>query len=74
MEDFFKIMMSRNTPIKYLHCENSGEYQSKFQKGCEKEKVNLEYTTTHMTQLNGFIEIIFAVIRYGALAMRHNDK
>ena len=32
MEEFFKNIMLRVTPFKYLHCDNMGEQQSKLQK------------------------------------------
>ena len=41
MEDLFKNMTSRGTPLKYLCCDNTEEHQSKFQKACEKEKFTL---------------------------------
>ena len=40
---------------------------------CEK-KATLKYTTLHTPQLNGIIEIRFAVIKEGALAMLLNSK
>ena len=74
MEEFFEKMTSRGTPVKYLRCNNSGEHQSKLQRVCKKEKVMLEYKTSHTPQMNGVIERRFYVIKEGALAILLNAK
>ena len=66
--------MSHETPVKYLCCDKAGEQQSKLQRECEKEKVNLEYTTPHTLHLNGVIERRFAVIKEGTLTMMLNAE
>ena len=57
-EELFEKVTSHGTPVKYLRCDNSDEHQSKFQKVGEKEKITLEYTTTHTPQFNGVIKSI----------------
>ena len=41
VEEFFKKMASLGALVKYLRCNHSGEYQSKLQGTCEKEKFAL---------------------------------
>ena len=67
-------MISHENTGKYLCCDIAGKNQSKLHKACKKEKVTLEYTTPHTTQLSGFIERIFAVIKGGVLEMLLNTK
>ena len=74
MEDFFEKMISCGTPVKYLPCDNAGEHQPKLQNCFEKEKVTLEYTTSHTTRLNNLIERSFAVIKERELEMLLNAK
>ena len=74
MEEFFEKMTSHGTPVKYLHCNNSGEHQSKLQRACKKEKFTLEYTTLHTPQLYGVIKRRFDVIKEGALSILFNEK
>ena len=62
LEEFFEKKVSRGISIKYLRCDNASEYQSKFHKFCEKQEFTLEYTTPHMPQFKGIIEIRFTLI------------
>ena len=63
MEEFFEKMTSHINPVKYLHCDNTVEHQSKLQGACEKERVALEYTTPHTSHLNGVIERILFLVK-----------
>ena len=67
-------MMSCGNPDKYLCYDKAGEHQSKFAEGMWKRKITLDYRTPHTPQLNGFIEIIFSVIKEGALDILFNPK
>ena len=74
MKDFFEKMTPCGMPVKHLHCDNSGEYQSKLQRACEKGNMTLGYKTPHTPQMNGVIERRFSVIKEKALAMLINAK
>ena len=74
MEDFFKKMTSRGTPVHYLRWYNIGEHQSKLQRACEKEKVIWEHTTPNTPHLNGVTERRLAIIKEWSLAMLLNAK
>ena len=66
-------MTSRGRPVKYLRCDNAGKHQSKLHRACKKN-VTLEYMVPHKTQMIGFIERRFAVIKKGASEMLLNAK
>ena len=66
--------MARGTLVKYLRYASSGWNQSKLQNIYGKEGFTLEYTTPHSPQMNGVIEILFAIIKKGPLEMLLNAK
>ena len=75
MKDFvikiFKLLKGRNTPCKFLRCDNTGEHMC-LKDVCDEYGVTMEYTPPHTPQYNGRIERRFAVIVQRALAMMHD--
>ena len=54
--------------VKYVSCDNAGKHQTKLQKVCEKNDIQLEYTAPYTPQLNGVVERRIAVLLNGARA------
>jgi hypothetical protein len=53
-------MKGRNTPVKYLRCDNADEHQD-LGRSCAKHGVIIDYTPPYTPQMNGLVEQSIAV-------------
>ena len=56
IEHHLKMMIAAGYNIKYIRCDNAGEYQTKLQKVCEENGVILEYISPHTPKINGVVK------------------
>ena len=65
-------LKSMGHTVKYLHCDNAGEYQYKMEEMCKKHNVELEYTAPPTPQINGVVECRIAELLNGARAAMYS--
>ena len=68
VEKIFIFLKGRNTPCKFLRCDNAGEHFA-FKELCPKYGVEIEFTPSYTPQFNGRLERRFPVVLEKGMAM-----
>jgi transposase InsO family protein len=56
LEPFLIKFNGINNKVKFLRCDNAGEYQTKLRSLCNKLGIQPEYTAPYTPQMNGVVE------------------